>query len=306
VKAVQKGAWAGSSVWYERLTCTPNKPSFAERSVNWRAFEKWLIENFSHNYAKDTFNYSKKYFDVLLSGDASVLFRLQGSVRKSVMASLSNLSKYLGVYKEWKRLVEGYGLKWSESKAEDFIISRMANTEKNGDVLEWIGTVKAKIPQLNVFMGFMLVSGLRLREAINSYSLIIDLAKEDRLSEYYNAERSVLEHFKFKKLFIRRSKKVFVSFIPKEVVERISKQEKLTEAQINNWIRRDNKLRSRFGDVREYYATFMTKWLKQPEIDFLQGRISSSVFMRNYFNPALITDLKERVFQGIREVQTKT
>jgi hypothetical protein len=35
------------------------------------------------------------------------------------------------------------------------------------------------------------------------------------------------------------------------------------------------------------------------EIDFLQGRTSASVFMRNYFNPALISDLKERVFKGI-------
>jgi intergrase/recombinase len=61
----------------------------------------------------------------------------------------------------------------------------------------------------------------------------------------------------------------------------------------------------RFGDLREYYATVMTKWLNQSEIDFLQGRISGSVFMRNYFNPALIGDLKERVFKGLTEIQSK-
>jgi intergrase/recombinase len=273
--------------------------------VNWRAFRKWLEENFSHSYAKDTFNYSKKYCEVLLSRDASVLFRLSGSLRKTVMASLSNLSKFLGVYKEWNGLVENYGLKWSEGKAEDLLVSRMANCEKNGDVLEWVRTVKAKIPNLSCFVDFMLVNGLRFREALASYNLIVNLAREDRLSEYYNEEREALEHFRFKKLFIRRSKKAFMSLIPRGLVEKVSKQERLTEAQINNWVRRDNKLKSRFGDIREYYATHMTRWLNPAEIDFLQGRISSSVFMRNYFNPALIGDLKARAFQGISEIQKR-
>ena len=241
---------------------------------------------------------------MLLSKDASVLLTLKDSVRKSVMASLSNLGKYLGIYKEWKTLVENYGLKWSEGKTEDFIISRMTNTEKNGDVIEWIRTVKLQIPKLNTFIDFMFVSGLRFREAINSYNLVVDLAKEGRLSEYYNAEGSVLEHFKFKKLFIRRSKKVFISFIPKGHIERISKQERFTGCQINNWIKRAG-FKSRFSDIREYYATYMTKLLRQPEIDFLQGRVSANVFMRNYFNPALIGDLKDRVFKAITELQNK-
>jgi intergrase/recombinase len=61
----------------------------------------------------------------------------------------------------------------------------------------------------------------------------------------------------------------------------------------------------RFGDLREYYATVMTKWLTPAEIDFLQGRISGSVFMRHYFNPALITDLRERVFKGLKEIESR-
>jgi len=53
------------------------------------------------------------------------------------------------------------------------------------------------------------------------------------------------------------------------------------------------------------HGTFMTKYLKREEIDFLHGRISSSIFMQNYFNPALIKDLKERTFRAIREIKTK-
>ena len=44
---------------------------------------------------------------------------------------------------------------------------------------------------------------------------------------------------------------------------------------------------------------------KPPEIDFLQGRVSSSVFMRNYFNPAWITDLRERTLKAAEEILAK-
>lgn len=94
-----------------------------------------------------------------------------------------------------------------------------------------------------------------------------------------------------------------VSFAPRSLIEKISEKDKLTLAQINNRVKRA-KLKSRFGDVREYFATFMTKFLNPVEIDFLQGRVSATVFMRNYFNPGLIGDLKDRVFQGILEIET--
>ncbi|MBS7653962.1 MAG: hypothetical protein QXU95_02175 [Candidatus Bathyarchaeia archaeon] len=38
--------------------------------------------------------------------------------------------------------------------------------------------------------------------------------------------------------------------------------------------------------------------MRESEIDFLQGRISASIFMRNYFNPAWISDLKSRALES--------
>jgi len=156
-----------------------------------------------------------------------------------------------------------------------------------------------------VFLDFVLVSGLRYNESIRAYNLIIELAKEGKPSEYYNEENGVLEHFRFKQHFIRRTKKAFISFIPKQLIERISKSERLDWCQIQNWIKRKD-LRLKFSDVREFWATYMTKHLRQPEIDFLQGRVSASVFMRNYFNPALIGDLKKRIFQAIEDLKMHT
>jgi intergrase/recombinase len=220
------------------------------------------------------------------------------------MKALSALSKFLGMYEEFKRLIKAYGLKWQSVNVDDLIISRLTRTERSKDVIEWIRRVKEKLPRLGVFLDFVLSSGLRYEESIKAFNLIIDLSKEDMLGNYYNAETEFLEHFHFKKLFIRRTKKAFVSFVPRRLVERVGKQEKLSQTQINKLIqRRDLKLR--FSDVREFYATYMVRYLKQPEIDFLQGRVSSSVFMRNYFNPALIGDLKERALRGVEELSDK-
>ena len=146
---------------------------------------------------------------------------------------------------------------------------------------------------------------MRLNEAIKSWNLIHRLERKNKLSEYYNEQNEALEHFRFKDLFIRRSKKAFISFVPKIFIERIVGYERLGNS--NNCIRKRLKnagLNMRFHDVRKAHATILTKYLRQPEIDFIQGRVSSSIFMANYFNPALISDLKERVFKGINEILT--
>jgi intergrase/recombinase len=253
---------------------------------------------------KDRVRYAQKFGYCLFNRDFSELNGFAESKRRHVLEGLSALAKFLGIYQEFGDLLKAYGLKWASSNAEDLIIFRMIKAKENNGVLEWIREIKANVSCLSDFIDFMLVSGLRFEEAINSYNLIIDLAKEDRLSEYYNNEKQALEHYRFKQLFIRRTKKAFLTFIPIGFLEKISQKQKLPRFQIDNWIKR-NGFKSRFSDIREYYAPFMTKWLTQPEIDFLQGKTSSNVFMRNYFNPALISDLKDRAFQGIREVQTK-
>ena len=218
------------------------------------------------------------------------------------MKALSALAKFLGMYEKFKSLIKSYGLKWQSANADDLIISRLTKAEKSQDVIEWIRRVKEKISRLSVFLTFILCSGLRYEESIKAFNLIIDLAKEGMLSNYYNAKTESLEHFRFKKLFIRRTKKAFVSFVPRQLIERVSRQENLSQTQINKLIQRRN-FKLRFSDVREFYATYMIKYLKQPEIDFLQGRVSANVFMRNYFNPALIDDLKDRVFKAIADLK---
>ena len=295
--------WAGRSVWYDRRVrnASQNYP-FSEKSVNWEDFEEFLLTKTSEKVAKDRLRYARKFCYCLLNRDFSELNKFSECKRDHILLSLSALAKFLGVYEVFKELMKAYGLKWRASHAEDLIIARMNKVDEHGEVLEWVTEVNAKLPSLRDFMSFVTVSGLRFVEAVNSYNLIIDLTREGNLNSYYNSKKEILEHYHFKQLFIRRTKKALTSFVPRKLVDRIGKNEKLTSAQINNRIKRA-KLKSRFGDVREYFATFMTKFLNPAEIDFLQGRVSASVFMRNYFNPALIENLRQRVFQGVNEMQ---
>jgi len=222
--------------------------------------------------------------------------------RRMVLASLGNLAKFLGIYDSWKALIRKYGIKWITVGVKDKrMIDRITKVKDPDDVYNWIRKEKDANPQLSDFLDLMAYTGMRLEEAINSFNLIVDLAGKGKLEDYYNVENEVLEHYKFKDVFLRKGKKAFFSFVPKELVKRIANNKPLPSRHaISKMVEK-----ARFSDLREAWASIMTKHLSQPEIDFIQGRVGTNVFMQNYFNPALIKDLKERVFKGIAEIQTK-
>jgi len=224
--------------------------------------------------------------------------------KRLVMSSLSALAKYLGVYEDWKRLIHQYQLKWSGKSKDEIVIARLTKVKNPEEVFEWIKAVKKARPDYKAFMNFIAITGLRFVEAVTSYNLIRKLAKEGKLNEYYDSDKEVLEHYKFKDLFLRKAKKVFVSFVPKDLIQRIIENGKLGKSGIQTVVKRLG-LPLRFGDVREVHNTIMSKYLSEAEINFIAGRISGSVFMTNYFNPAMITDLKQRVFNAIKEIEAK-
>ncbi len=283
----------GSSAWQA-----------SAHSIDWKQFEKWLLRDHKRHVVVSLVSYGKQFSKCLIQRDLGDVRDLRDTLRPNVMKALSALAKFLGIYQEYKQLIKNYGLKWTGRSSDDLIIDRLTKVTDSNEVFEWIRQVKATRPELTDFMNLVSMTGLRFGEAIESYNLIIKLAKEGKLSNYYNEEKRILEHFRFKEIFIRNSKKAFISFIPKASVQNISRNKPLTPNSIQSKVRK-RKLRLRFSDVREAHATFMTKFLSQPEIDFLHGRVSTNVFMRNYFNPALIGDLETRIFMGIKDMQTK-
>ncbi len=254
--------------------------------------------------AKGRLSYAKKFSHCLINRDLSELQLLSPDKRVHVMKALAALSKFLGVYEDFKALIKNYGFTWKGRNSDDRIIERLTKIKKPNEIFNWIKEVKRKLPELDCFVSLMTATGLRFVEAIESYNLIINLTELGRLNEYYDCEKEVLQHYKFKEVFIRDSKKAFISFLPTDLVVAIGKQETLRYNCVQNKVKRRTGLR--FSDVREAHASFFTKYLTTPEIDFIHGRVSASVFMRSYFNPALIGDLKERVFRGLQEMRRLT
>jgi hypothetical protein len=269
--------------------------------VDWERFKAWAYKEYRPFTARDRFFHAKKYACCLATGDLSKLAMLNGCQRVHALKALTALSKFLGVCEDWKRLVKNYGLKCNDRSADELIIDRLTKVVNADDVFQWIRRVKEHFPHLSDFMDFLAVTGLRLNEAVESHNLIIDLAAQGNLDAYYNRERQALEHFRFKETFIRGSKKVFISFVPAELVDRISKGQKLDYGRFQKPVAR--KLGgARFADVRELHGSLMTKHLRESEIDFLHGRISSGVFMRNYFNPMWVKDLRSRALKGVEGI----
>ena len=248
--------------------------------------------------------YAKQYSPCLFKRDLSILHGLGESKRNHILCALSNLSKFLGCYEEFRALVKSYGLKWKSVKPELLMLSRIVRVEENGLILEWAESVKRRVPSLSLFLDFCFLTGLRAKEAIASWNMVRLLGEKNQLSIYFNPNTSCLEHFRFPEIFFRRCKKAFISFLPGDncISEIIREGERVSWPLIHNRISKKG-LPLRFGDIREFWANYMLKWLTPAEIDFLQGRVSGSIFMRHYFNPALIYDLRERVFKGLNEIQ---
>jgi hypothetical protein len=220
------------------------------------------------------------------------------------MKALSCLSKFFGIHERWLRLVKNHGLKWSEQNNDMLIIDRLLKASDPDATFTWIKTVKKAVPSFTDFLNFMLATGLRFCEAIASWNLLVKLSKAGELETYYNPEKELLEHYRFRDVFLRRTKKAFISFVPSTMVKTISKGEPLSRDTIYCRLRRRD-IPLKFSDIREVHASCLIKYLAQSEIDFLHGRVSGSVFMRNYFNVGWISDLKLRTFKGVNGMLEK-
>jgi len=265
----------------------------------------WLSKEYALVTAKDRLIYARKFHGCLFRGNLSDLLLLTEDQRQHAVKALSTLSKFLGVHEDFKRAMKNYGLKWASKRTDNLIVKRLTEVYDPNDIFNWILKVKNAAPDLSNFINLMAVTGVRYNEAVESYNLLVGLKAEGRVNEYFNMEKQILEHYRFKDIFIRNSKKLFISFVPQRVIQDIG-----PIAEPVDWARVKKRVawrvkRLRFGDIREYWASIMTRHLSQPEIDFLQGRVSTSVFMRNYFNPAWITDLKARAIKGAEEILGK-
>jgi intergrase/recombinase len=101
-----------------------------------------------------------------------------------------------------------------------------------------------------------------------------------------------LEHFRYPKLFLRNSKNCYVSCVPKNLLDEISKSSKVSYIAIDKRLNKAN-LPMRIKPLRFYYATEMRKLgLLSEQIDLIEGRIGKTIFLMHYFkeNPKKLSD----------------
>lgn len=65
---------------------------------------------------------------------------------------------------------------------------------------------------------FAVLTGLRPAETVESVRLINQPMTSHAIS-YYNPERQALEHFRFPEIFLRQTKKAYLSFVTPEMLE---------------------------------------------------------------------------------------
>jgi intergrase/recombinase len=266
--------------------------------VNWKDFREWANNKYSKSWARDVFYYAKKYHGMLI-GNFKELESFSKSKRNNVLKAVIALSKYLGTYSEFKAKMANYGVKWqNQNSFESFI--RILET-KDG-TLDWVqAATKVSDQSYAAFIEFVMISGIRASEAINSFNTIIRLHKAGRLGDYYNTELQSLEHFRFQDKFIRGTKNVFFSFIPETFVEQVTCCDLVSYSGLMKRLRKHG-LKVRLNELRDYFATFMVhNGLIREEVDLLQGRIGQSIFMRHYFSPDL-ESMRDKVLRAIQKM----
>jgi intergrase/recombinase len=216
------------------------------------------------------------------------------------MAALANLAKFLGVYGSWKEIVSQAGLHWQKTSHLEAFLS-MFNTNMD-DVKSWFKDASEKLPEkYSVTLMFAAATGLRPDEACKSISLLSDLAEADKLCEYLNAQFSMLEHFRFPKLFIRGCKNCYVSFLPGEMLKLVlAVKPKVKANGLRSAIEKVG-LKVRIKDLRKLFATTLREsGISEEVIDLLEGRIPQSIFLRHYYKPDLLRSIREKVLEAIR------
>ena len=216
--------------------------------------------------------------------------------RLHIMKALSSLSKFSVRHDLWKQIIKKYNLLWSTGDDSLSIFNKIVNETSYSDMLKWIKDVILEIPkpQGNLF-NFNTLTGLRPIEVSNSIHLI-----HSNLDDYWNKDKGLLEHYKFPNEFIRRTKKVFISIVDKPLIELAKNCPMNVSYNALKLMLKRKVLDMNMYFCRKVFSTYLRDEGVAPEIiDLLQGRISSSVFVRHYYRP----DVSK--FDEIREKLTR-
>ena len=264
-------------------------------------FEKWVRAKYSVSYRRAVLCYVKKY-NHFLKADSNLrdLELLTNDVKSSVVKSLLLYSKFNGCYSQFKARLNEYGIKlYSPDSLNAFL--RIFNAS-NSNLMQYYNEVTPLLrDNERLYEKFLLNSGLRVSEGIESFNLIIELSSKSKLTEYYNEELGCLMHFKYPKLFIRKTKNCYITFITKEFLAEISSSSTVSYPSIRKRLQR-KKHPMRFDEFRDYFGTHLVNnGILEIEQNLVCGRIPIGIFIRHYWSPKL-KELGDRLLKALEQM----
>jgi intergrase/recombinase len=249
-------------------------------------------------------SYTQRFYNVISSDDLRQLEMLPDSVRNNAIKSLIVLSKYLGIYEDFKHKLKNHGIKTVNQDSFNSFL-RIFNVNNSGnDILQWYRTAISNLrDNEKTLLKYLLNSGIRKEEAIISFNKIIDLSKQNRLNEYYDVNLNCLMHFKYPKEFIRKTKNCFITFINIDLLNEIANSESVSYQALIKRLYRKN-IKCRINELRDYFGTFLLQHgILEAEINLCQGRIPPSIFIKHYWSPKL-SELRDRIFKALKDLES--
>ncbi|NLB55639.1 MAG: hypothetical protein GX811_07735 [Lentisphaerae bacterium] len=249
-------------------------------SIDWQAFKRYLDNKYAKGYAMSIYEHSQKHLSLL--SNVNGILSLKATARNNTINALTALSRFLGTYNSFLAELKTHGItRYRPDAIQSF--TRIFNSEAHNGLGEWYKQASTVLSNSEMlYLRFMLLSGVRAMEGIKSFNLIVNLGSSYS-QEYYNEKTLFLEHFRYPKLFLRNSKNVYVSAVPRELIERISRSSVVSYNAVDKKLNKAN-LNMRLKQLRSFYATKMREQGLLPEqIDLLQGRMGKSIFLHHYF-----------------------
>jgi len=249
--------------------------------INFDDYKVFLSNKYTNKqYARAQLSNAIKYSECL--ENPSKLLSFPASQQSNILKAMVCLSKYLGCYEEYKAKLKSYDIKWSNEDTAFNGFLAIFN-HKHDTLPDYIKEIQPLLhDNEKLFLRFLAITGLRKSEGLHPFNMIIDLNSEGKLSEYYNQELQVLEHFKYGKVFLRGTKNAYISFVSKEMIDQICNSEPVTYNAIHCRFMRKN-IKLRLKELRSYNNTYMRKnGVLSELVDVLAGRVPKTVFCRHY------------------------
>jgi intergrase/recombinase len=263
-------------------------------SINWDKYKEYLYANQRPNTARLALKYGKKYSYVLERMDIKDLLVLKPAKQRHIMKAIANLAKYTGVYEEWNKLRRQHQLKWSSTNTLDIFERIMNNGSSYDKMLEYVKQVLAVLPHSHAHVIiFATLTGLRPIEACKSVQLI-----HTDLANYLNSDLFILEHFKWKDIFIRSTKKSFISVMTDRLLQIAKTADPQSYTSIYAYLHKRG-LPMRMNYCRKIFGTHLRYCgIESEMVNLLEGRISPEIFVRHYWSPNMKQDI-ERIRKAI-------